>query len=189
MAAVAAGLAYSTVGLEGVNLTVTQTSIPDNNATLSSLSQTAGFEYPGPSFSLGQVARGVDNSEYVFVKAAAATAIGLVCYLDTSWNATLITTANAAAISGALIATASQVAFASGDYGWMQTKGLNPGINVATSTTANAQLYTSTVAGQLTSTVGANVALNGVILTTAQGAGGAGNAPGVLSYPEVLLTT
>lgn len=177
MAATASGLAFSTIGLEGIALNQTQTVT------------SATPEYPGPTFSLGQKAIAVDDAEYVFVLAASTVTLGQVGYLDTSWNFTPLTTTNAAGVSGQLVAVASQVGIPSGSYGWVQTKGLCPAILGAASTTANAQLYTSATAGQITSTSSGNVALNGIILTTAVGGGGAATAVGLLNNPEVLLTT
>lgn len=177
MAATASGLAFSTIGVEGVNLAQTQS--PSSTTP----------EYPGPSFSLGQKVIAVDGSEYIFALAPSTVTLGQVGYLDTSWNFTPLTSTNAAGVSGQLVAVASQVGIPATNYGWVQTKGLCPAILGAASTGANAQLYTSATAGQITTTSGGNVALNGIILTTAVGGGGAATAVGLLNGPEVLLTT
>ncbi|MEJ0092819.1 MAG: hypothetical protein WDN46_14280 [Methylocella sp.] len=174
MPATASGLAFATTPLEGVNLTITYTV---NNQTP---------EFPGPPFSLGQVVQGVDNSEYVFVKFAAAYPVGTVGFMDANWNFTALTSANAAAVSGQLVGVMSQVNSLGGDFGFVQTAGLSPAILTAASTPANTALFTSATAGQLTSTAAANVAIDGIILTTANGAS-AGVAPGLLNQPQVLL--
>lgn len=168
------GLAYGVTPIEGVNLAVTYVS----NA------QTP--EYPAPPFALGQSVQAVDDAEYVFVKFAGAYPLGSVVYFDANWNATAITTANAAAISGQQVGVMSQVASLGGDYGFVQKSGLAPAILVAAATAANAQLYTTTTAGELTSVATGAVAISGIILTTAEG-GAAGVAPGLLNSPEVLL--
>lgn len=185
MAYTASGLAFSTESKEGVALNICTT-----------LNTTQNPEYPALPMALGTRVEAVDNSVYVYVKPAANYAIGTVVYLDTSWNATAITTTNAAGISGQQIAVFSQVASVTAsptstnyDGVWAQLSGGCPAIQGAASTAANAQLYTSATAGQLTSTSSSNVALNGIILTTAVGGGGAATAVGYLNFPEVLLTT
>lgn len=182
MAAIASGLNFSTLPLDGIALNICN--------TYSSLAP----EYPQLPFVLGTVTLGEDGSKWVYAKPAGIYAIGTVGYFDTSWNFTAITTTNAAGISGQKIGVMSQVANVTTptsltyDGVWVQTDGLCPAIQVAATTTANAQLYTSATAGQLTSTSSSNVALNGIINTTVGGSG-AGTQPGVLNSPEVLLTT
>jgi hypothetical protein len=191
MAAIASGLNFSTLSTDGINLAVCTT-----------ISNTTP-EYPNLPFAFGTKTIGLDESEWVFAKPAGAYPVGTVGFLDASWNFTAITTANAAAISGLKVGVLSQVASITAspsanqnsvpwayDGIWVQTDGLCPAILGAASSAANAQLFTTTVAGEVTSVSGGgNVALNGIILTTAVGSGGAANAPGLLSAPEVLLTS
>lgn len=180
MAYNASGLGFSTIGLDGVNLTLTYTV-----NTTSAIGSGYTPETPGAPFALGQVARAVDGSEYVFVKHAQATTVGQVGFMDTSWNFTTITSTNAAGLDGAYVGVASQLAAsaASGDYGWVQVKGGCPALNVAASTLANAELFTSSTAGRLTSTSG-GVPISGVVLTAAEG-GTAGNASATVNYPVI----
>jgi hypothetical protein len=185
MAAIASGLNFSTLSAEGFALNICTT-----------INTTQNPEYPATPVAFGTPTLGMDGSKWVYAKPAANYAVGTVGYLDTSWNFTAITTTNAASISGESVAVLSQVASVTAsptttnyDGVWVQTGGLCPAIQVAASTTANAQLYTSATAGQLTSTSSGNVALNGVVITTAQGSGGAGTQPGVLLEPEVALTS
>lgn len=181
MAAIASGLNFSTLSEEGIALNICN--------TFSTLEPS----YPGLPFAFGTKTIGLDNTEWVYVKPAAIYALGTVGYFDTSWNFTAITTTNAAAISGQYLGVMSQIAnvttptAVTWDGLWVQTAGLSPAVNVAASTSANAALYTSATAGQLTSTSGGNVLVPGIFLTTAQGAGGAGNAPGLLDTPSVAL--
>lgn len=185
MAAIASGLNFSTLNAEGISL-----------ATCYTVNTTANPEYPGMPFAFGTETIGLDGSKWIFAKPAANYAIGTVGYFDTSWNFTALTSTNAANVSGQKVGVMSQVASVTAspsstvyDGVWVQIDGLCPAVQVAASTTANAQLYTSATAGQLTSTSSSNVAINGIVLTTAQGAGGAGTQPGVMNGPEVLLTT
>lgn len=150
---------------------------------------TATPEYPGGQFTLGMMADGVDGSRYMYVRAnAAAIALGSACFVDINNNAVAILTSNAVAAAGQRVGVASQTAFAQLDDGWLQIDGICPALNVAASTTANTQLYSSTVAGVLTSTASGNSLVNGVVLTTANG-GTQAAQPAMLNGPELVLTT
>jgi hypothetical protein len=185
MAAIASGLNFSTLSAEGFALNICST-----------INTTANPEYPATPVAFGTPTLGMDGSEWVYAKPAANYAIGTVGYLDTLWNFTALTTTNASGISGVKVGVMSQVASVTAsptstnyDGVWVQLDGLCPAIQGAASTAANAQLYTSATAGQITSTSGGNVAINGIILTTAVGSGGAATAVGLLNKPELALTT
>ena len=182
----AAGAAYSTLSKEGANL-----------ALCTTINTTANPEYPALPFALGEVTEGTDGSTWVYAKPAANYAIGTFGWFDASWNFTAITTTAASGISGYKMGCMSQVASVTAtptstlyDGVWVQTSGGCPGILCAASTSAFAQLYTYTVAGELNSSSGGGaVAINGVIIITAVGASAAANAVGVLNFPELSLTT
>lgn len=185
MAAIASGLNFSTLNMEGANLAICTT-----------INTTANPEYPAAPFAFGTVTVGEDGSEWVYAKPAGAYAIGTVGYFDTSWNFTALPV-GVLTQSGQKVGVMSQVASVTAspsatnyDGVWVQVSGLCPAIQVAASTSANAQLYNmaSTTTGQLTSTNSGNSAINGIILTTAQG-GSAGTSPGILNFPEIILTT
>jgi hypothetical protein len=187
MAAIASGLNFSTLNKEGVNLAICNT-----------INTTTNPEYPALPFALGDVTEGLDGSSWIYAKPAANYAIGTVGYFDTSWNFTALPTGSLSSQSGLKVGVMSQVASVTAspsstnyDGVWVQVAGLCPAIQVAASTSANAQLYNmaSTTTGQLTSTSGSNSAINGIILTTAQGGGGAGTQVGLLNFPEIILTT
>lgn len=184
MAYAAAGLAISTLAKEGASL-----------STCSTVNTTLNPEYPALPFALGERTLGSDGSEWVYVSPAGAYAIGVAGYIDTSWTFTATTTAGTTALSGLSVGVMSQVASITAsptstnyDGVWAQIAGGCPGVLVAASSAANAQLYTTTTAGRLTDqSAGAN-AINGIVLTTARGAG-AGLAPAFLNFPEIILTT
>lgn len=185
MAFMPSGQNFATSSKEGVNFAICNTIDTVKNP-----------ENPALQFQLGEFVMGQDESEWVYAQPAANYAVGTVGFFDTSWKFTAITTANAAAVSGQKVGVMSQVASTVAsptttnfEGVWVQVSGGCPAIQAAASTTANAQLYTSTTAGQLTSTASGNVAINGIILTTAVGGGGAATAVGILNNPEVLLTT
>ena len=187
MAAIASGLNFSTLNQEGISLN-----------TCLTLNTTINPEYPALPFAFGTQTIGLDGSEWIFVKPAGAYAIGIVGYMDTSWNFTALPVGSlATALVGTRVGVMSQVASVTAsptstnyDGVWVQISGLCPAILVAASTSANTQLYNmaATTVGQLTSTNSGNTAINGVVATTAGGAS-AGTVPGILNYPEISLTT
>ena len=149
------------------------------------LTNTASSLTDGKGYGLGD--RFVDDAgkEYVFVQAAAAiTGASYVCYFDTAYAATMLSTSNDA--RGNLIGI-PLVAFASGDYGWLQVKGPTT-LRVLASAAANVRLNSTATAGALDDdgTVGSMQA-QGIYLTTANG-GSTANVAGVLNYPFVDVT-
>lgn len=136
------------------------------------------------SFGLGD--RFIDDSgkEYVFVTASAAITANFVCFIDSSYSATMLSTSNDARgnLVGVPLAT-----FASGEFGWLQVKGPST-VRVLASAAANVRLNTTATAGALDDdgTVGA-MQVQGVYLTTANG-GAAANVAAILNYPYVDVT-
>jgi hypothetical protein len=146
----------------------------------------AAMTQGGKGFGLGdRYVRG-DGTEYVFVQAnGAVTGAGYVCYLDSSYQAAMLSTSNDA--YGNLVAI-PLAAFADDDYGWMQVKGPCGAIRVAASAAANVRLNSTATAGQIDDdgTTGA-MEIRGIALTTANG-GAAATAPGMLNYPVIGAT-
>lgn len=139
-------------------------------------------EVPNPPFAVGQISKGSDGSEWVFCQAnGAITGKGYVCQIDETFQATLLSTSNDA--RGDIVGVPF-VAFADNEYGWFQRKG-PASVRVSASAAANAALNTTGTGGQIDddATTGA-FALDGVVLTTANG-GSAGLAAGMLDYPKV----
>lgn len=124
------------------------------------------------------------GNEYVFVQAnGAITGAGYVVRVDRDYQAVELSTSND--LAGSRVGVALY-AFADNDYGWVQVFGA-ASIRVAASAAANAQLNTTATAGQLDddAAVG-SFDINGVILTTANGAS-AGTAEGILNWPSVAM--
>ncbi len=184
MTAVIAG--FSTLSTEGIDLTTTYTGYNQASAQ----SSTNNPDYPGPNgpFTLGQVTKGVDESEWVYVLTGSALAIGDVAIITntgTLWTATAITSTLASAKAGAYVAVCPLIAMATGTYGWVQRAGKCAAIDVVSSTSANAVLHTTATAGHLSSVLatGASTIISGIIITTASTT--TGNTPGVLNYPVI----
>ncbi len=187
MTAVIAG--FSTLSTEGIDLTATYTGYNQANAQ----SSTNNPDYPGPTgpFTLGQVTKGVDESEWVYVLTGSALAIGDVAIITNTgalWTATAITYTLATGKVGAFVAVCPLVAMATGTYGWVQRAGKCAAIDVISSTSANAALKTTATAGHLTSIVatGSTVNISGIIITTASTT--TGNTAGLLNYPVIGST-
>jgi hypothetical protein len=178
---------FSTLSTEGIDLTATYTGYSQTSA----VSSTNVPEYPGPTgpFTLGQVTKGVDGSEWVYCLAGSAISLGdvvIITNTTTLWTGNSVTSTLASSKLGDLVGVAPLVAIGSGSYGWIQRSGKCSAVSVIASVTANVQLKTTTTAGRLTSTLatGATVNINGIVLATANG-GAAGNAQGILNFPVV----
>ncbi len=134
----------------------------------------------GKSFSLGDREEDDLGNEFIYVQASGAvTAAGYVCIVSADHVAAMVSTSND--LEGGLLAVAP-VAFADGDYGWMQVYGTCV-VRVAASCAANVPLNATATAGQLDDD-GAVSALraDGIYLTTARAAS-AGTAPARLNWP------
>ena len=141
----------------------------------------------GAEFALGTVMKGDGDAEWMYVRAAGAiTGEGYAVAIDpaASYDAAMIT--NAVGLRGLPVGVPG-VAFADNDYGWVQIKGAC-NIQVAASCAANAEIATTTTAGQLDDAAGAGTKeVLGLTLTSARAAS-AGLAPGYLLYPLVYVT-
>jgi len=141
-----------------------------------------------PQFTLGQLAKGSDGSEWVYVQADASgvTGTGYVVLLNENWSADMLDTTNSASGFGQRVGVAP-VAVSASEYFWTQVKGVCV-VQVAASAAANTALNSTATAGQVDddASVGAEV-VNDLVLTTANGASAA-TAAAYLSYPTVGAT-
>lgn len=138
----------------------------------------------GKGHKLGSRYRDHNGSEFVFVKASAAiTQYDAVTYDETFQTVVApVSTSNDA--GGDKVGVAG-VAFASGEYGWLQIYG--PAVvNALASCAANVRLNTTATAGNLDDdgTAG-SFAVDGIVLTAARG----GSAPTacMLNYPTTRV--
>ena len=138
--------------------------------------------YTGKMFGLGD-RRSDGGKEWVFVQAnGAITAAGYVCQIDEDYQAAMVSTTGDAI--GDLIGVAG-VAFADNDYGWLQVAGPCV-VRVAANAAANVRLNSTATAGQLDDDGAASaMAIDGLVLTTANG-GSAATAAAVLSFPKII---
>lgn len=185
---------YSTTAQEGIDI--------NSVFTLSSGTP----EYPAPPFVVGELAWGLDGSEFIYCKSTVTIAPGSVLVISPvpgDGTAALIgggTIAATAAPVGQLIAVSGGgtgsvavpaiAAPATANYFWAQRAGIAPNVRTAAAITKNAPLFSSaTTAGIIGSAttgggVGTTYAINGLVITTANGSV-AGPNTAVLNYPVV----
>lgn len=146
----------------------------------------ASAQTDGKGFSPGDVIEDYAGNQWVFVKASAAISQYDVVTYDETFITTVtpLTTSNAA--RGDKLGVAP-VAFASGDYGWLQIYGPCT-FNVAASCAPNAQLTATSVAGVLDDATTASLIVADDIYTTAASASVAASKAGVLNWPAVGRT-
>ena len=138
------------------------------------------------NFTIGGYADFNNGVRGIYVKAATTITAGDCVIIDGSGNASQITTAltAATAVGAAYIIALANVAITSGSFGWCVIRG-SATLNVTAATALGAPLYTTTTAGQLSST-GTNLIL-GIMVTTATGA--SGNTPALCSNPVLARGT
>lgn len=180
--------AASVLSTEGIDLAATYTGYSQTSA----VSSTNSPDYPGPTgpFALGQVTKGSDGSEWIYVLAGGTITQGdvlIITNTGTLWTANSITNALAASKLGDFLAVATLTAITSGQYGWVQRSGKCAGISVIASTAANTTLYTTTTAGRLSSASVASTTsiASGIVLSTANVSG---TTQAILNFPVVGAT-
>lgn len=142
----------------------------------------------GKGFGLGDSSTDQNGAEWRYVQASAA-----ITQYDTVW---VNETYDAAPITKALAGTtgqvaSAQVAFASGDYGWVQVANGAVTLRVAASSTADSNLWTSDTAGVLTSTAAtaSHYPIFGFVGASAGSGGGVTAVAGYMAYPVVAKAT
>ena len=138
-------MATVTSGLLGVDIDAT----PSANAT---------------GHSLGTRVMATDGQEYLYVVAGSAITQYNVVGVDENYSAYPLTKAQA---DDGWTIGAAQVAFASGDYGWVCTKGSNVNITVLGACAADVALYTSATAGKLDDATSSQTKIEGIVLVAA----------------------
>lgn len=145
------------------------------NSTFTSLTDGKGMSVVGQRF------EDQNGKVYVLVKASAAISQYDVVTFDETFNTTVAPLSTSNDARGDKVGVAP-VAFASGDYGWLQVYGPCT-MNVLASCAANVRLNTTATAGSPDDDGTASTyTLDGIYLTTARGST-AGSAAGLLNYP------
>lgn len=126
-------------------------------------------------FPLGASLAGANGGEYVYVKAAAALAVGSAVSINSAADAALLT--KTLADGGNQIGFA-QVAFASGEYGFVKTKGRSHFVVKAKNgCQPNVALYTSASPGFLDDSSTSQTRIYGIrLVDTATSSGAAESA-------------
>ena len=139
----------------------------------------------GREFALGDVAMGSDGSCWVYVEADEAIAAADAVLIASDWGVQKVDTTSTANAFGQWVGVA-KVAFASGDYGWVQRSGIAD-LNVRTNCSATSQLNSTSVSGFLDddSTTGAEN-INGIVTFATITASASTSA--ILNFPVVGTT-
>lgn len=130
---------------------------------------------------LGTRVQATDGQEYLYVLAGSAITQYAVVGVDEDFNAYPLT--KAMADDGWTIG-AAQVAFASGDYGYVATRGHNLTIQVKGSCAADVALYTTATAGKLDDTSTSQTKIEGIVLVTANGTATASTSEALATFPR-----
>ena len=141
----------------------------------------------GYSFGLGDIAFGSDGSAWIHVVAdEAITGAGYAVVIHEDFGIEMVDTTSTATAFGQMVGVPA-VAFASGEYGWVQVLGTCV-VRGAASAAANTALNSTATAGQVDddATEGAEV-IDGVVFTTAVG-GAAATQAAMLVWPKVGAT-
>lgn len=175
---------FNTANTEGIDFNATYTSYDQTAA----VTATNSPDNPGPQFTVGTTLKGKNDSDYVFVKAAAAITLGFTCVIDSAYNAQGITTA--LALLGKLVGVAP-VSIASGSYGWLQRAGTcDSGVLAVANTQPNVGILATTTAGVVDdATTTGNKNISGLILNATNGTTTTSVGVGILNYPVVGTTT
>lgn len=135
-----------------------------------------------PDFALGEIKFGSDGSAFVYVQfgTGGATGAGYTCNISPAFEAVMATSSNDA--FGAPVGVAQGVA-ADEDYGWLQVYGPCQVFGVASALANNPVAATS---GGIVDDAGAagTLYIDGMIFTTAVGAGGNALAAAYLNWPK-----
>lgn len=141
----------------------------------------------GKGFALGTRTKDENGADWCFVKAAAAITQYDTVHIDEGYLANAITKALA---DDAGQVGFAQVAFASGEYGWVMISNGEPTVRAAGSALPNVPLWTSDTAGVLTSNAASasHFPIFGVTLAASGSAGATENVAAYAAYPVVRTT-
>ena len=162
----------------------------DFNATYTVYNQAAAVsstnspDNPGLPAAVGTYVQGTGESQYVFVYASGAVAIGDVVQLSPTYTAVSVTTT--LATFGSQLGVA-QVTIAASAYGWVQRCGYCQKIGTAAAAVNNVQLATTATAGQIDdATTTGTKNITGMVLAVS--AASQTVTTGILNYPVVSTT-
>lgn len=173
---------FSTLNTSGVDLTAVYTA-----ATSGTFAENVN---PAPPFAAGTVVLGLNGAKYIYVKLSTGGATGAGYFLVAPLNAydAAVMMSNSVGNLGDPCGVWMGGVAVSGDYGWMQTSGLNSsGVAVAASCVHNVALVSTATAGVLDDATGTGTKnISGVVITTT--VTGAGLSPAELNNPVVGST-
>lgn len=137
----------------------------------------------GKGFTVGSRLTTHNGKEYVYAQCNTAVGVGAVVGIASDTGvATGLVTSGAGGVERLGVAP---VAFASGDYGWMQIDGACT-VKVLGSAVKNIALFTTSTAGALDDATASNFRVDGLVLLSTNPSATATTLPAFISYPRVL---
>lgn len=122
-----------------------------------------------PDWAVGAKAITSDGGEHIYIKCGATITAGDVVFITPSTGSAVgvtTTLANQTGSGGARYIAVADASLATGQYGWACLRGIPyAGINIASSCTALEQLYTTSTAGQLSTTSTSSCLISGIEAT------------------------
>lgn len=171
---------FSTLNMAGVDIN-TATSYGVATSTNAAYNP----EYPQEgNLRVGTTVLGTLDGQWVYCTASTATISKYdVVTISTGFTATPTpTTATLGLMAGVAMATAT-----TGQYFWVMTNGVTPGVNVVASIGPNTLLYTTATAGRLGGTATGFTRIQGIVTTTTS-ASTAGTYPGIVIQASVATS-
>lgn len=146
----------------------------------------AGVDYTkldtSAEFKLGQVSRGSDGTDWVYIKSTAA--ITQYDWVAIDEDFTALAGTKALADVGHKVGWAQTARTSTTSYGWVATGGSNIKGRVAQSCAPDAALYTTSTAGILDDTSASQTKILGVVAVTSGSTSGAKAVEIVATYPH-----
>lgn len=134
---------------------------------------------------LGTIAMGTNGSMWMYVLAGAAVRQYAFATVDQAYS--LIEATKANVLLGYRVAF-PQIAFASGDYGWVALSGVNIKSLGLASILPNIAIYTSGTAGNLGTTATGHTKISGLTITATAGTATTGNTVNCLAtWPHAAI--
>jgi hypothetical protein len=138
----------------------------------------------GTGFTVGARASAHNGKEYVFVQSnTAIAAYDIVAIPSDTFIAVRLTTATSAASEELGVA---QFGLASGEYGWVQTKGAGK-VKVLGLAAKSVKLYSTTTDGSLDDATGSNYEVFGIQVLSTNPSSTATAMSAFISYPKVRI--
>lgn len=154
-----------------------------------STAQSINPELSPQQFALGQMISAQNGGEFVFVQASASITGNDFVAITLAFQANSMTSTNAQTAGMTIgVAPTTTVGVLAGQFFWAQTRGKAVVANLGSASATGVILYTTAVAGVLSSVTGSNssIAIGGVICVASNSSLTATAGTVVMSWPRVV---